>query len=183
MQLEKVLKQIGFELSDYEIWGEDFTMTPKSQQVEKTPAVYDEAGELVSEAEMEEVDVTPEKPNSEQLQKAWEEVQLKECDIALLISEYVKDCEKDPENDSINIVDGLLYSFTFTHIEKPTNAQLLALKSSAEAKQSQEEINKESEDFLKASDFYVIRFMETGVEMPEGMSEARQDAREKIVRS
>lgn len=50
------------------------------------------------------------------------------------------------------------------------------------AQVDQERINNEAQAFLDSTDAFVIRFMETGVEMPEGMSEARQDAREKIVR-
>lgn len=181
MQLIKVLKQLGFQPEDYTISGSDFTMTPRFQQVEVSPAVY-EGDDLISEAVMEEVDITPAKPSPEQLQSAWEEVQLKECDIALLINEYVKDAQRDPENDCLNIVDGLLHSFTFTHIARPTNAQLLALKDVVEAKVSQELINKEAEEFLKATDYYVIRMMDSGLPMPEGMQEQRQQARDRIVR-
>ena len=50
------------------------------------------------------------------------------------------------------------------------------------AQVNQEAINQEAQAYLDSTDLYVIRFMETGVQMPEGMSEARQDAREKIVR-
>lgn len=181
MDLIKVLNHLGFQPSDYIISGSDFSMSLKSQSVESIPAVYDQAGKLISEAIMEEVDVTPAKPSPEQLQAAWEEVQLKECDIALLISEYVKDSERDIENDCLNIVDGLLHSFTFTHIARPANAQLLALKSVVEAKVSQEQINREAEEFLKASDWYVLRSLD-GIPMPEGMQEQRQQARDRIVR-
>lgn len=182
MNLIKTLSHLGFQPSDYTISGSEFSMTPKSELVEVSPAVYDEAGKLVVEAEMEEVDVTPAKPSPEQLQAAWEEVQLKECDIALLINEYVKDAQRDPENDCLNIVEGLLHSFTFTHIARPTNAQLLALKSVVEAKVSQELINREAEEFLKSTDFYVIRMADSGIPMPEGMQEQRQQARDRIIR-
>lgn len=47
---------------------------------------------------------------------------------------------------------------------------------------SQDEINSESLRYLAETDWYVIRFMETGIEIPEGISEARQDARDKILR-
>lgn len=164
MNLDKVLQHLGFQPSDYMLSDSDFEMVQKFIEVES-----------------EQVDITPAKPSSEQLQAAWEEVQLKECDIALLISEYVKNAQKDPENDSINIVDGLLHSFSFTHIEKPTNAQLLALKDAVEAKVSQEQINKEAEEFLKATDWMALRSLDD-IPMPEGMQEARQAARARIIR-
>lgn len=50
------------------------------------------------------------------------------------------------------------------------------------AQVDQEKINEEAQAFLDSTDAFVIRFMETGVEMPEGMSEARQEARERIIR-
>lgn len=183
MQLDKKLQHLGFQPTDYTIVGDDFIMTPKFQDVQVSPAVFDEEGELVSEAVIEQVDVTPAKPTEEQLQAAYEEVQLKECDIALLIEEYVKNCERDPENDCINIVDGLLHSFSFTHIVKPTNAQLLALKSAAEVKSSQEQINKEAEQYLAKTDWLILRAWDSGVAIPDGVQLLRQQARDRIVRS
>lgn len=170
MNIQKTLSHLGFQPSDYTLSDSDFEMVQKFQQVEVSPEVY------------EEVDVTPAKPSPEQLQSAWEEVQLSECDIALLVSEYIKGKQRDPENDCLNIVDGLLHSFTFTHIARPTNAQLLALKSVVEAKVSQEQINREAEEFLKATDYYVIRMADSGLPMPEGMQEQRQQARDRIIR-
>jgi len=165
MNIQKTLSHLGFQPSDYTLSDSDFEMVQKFIEVES-----------------EQVDVTPAKPSPEQLQSAWEEVQLKECDIALLVNEYVKDAQRDPENDCLNIVDGLLHSFSYTHIEKPTNAQLLALKSVVEAKVSQELINREAEEFLKRTDFYVIRMADSGIPMPEGLQEQRQQARDRIVR-
>ena len=154
MNLEKVLKHLGFLPEDYSIDGSDFLMT--SNHV---------------------------KPSETQLQKAWEEVQLKEYDIATLINEYIKDREIDLENDCFNIVDGVLHSFSYTHITKPTNAHLLELKSIVEAKLIQDKINQEAEEYLKSTDFYVIRMMDSGLPMPEGMQLLRQQARDRIVRS
>jgi len=165
MNIQKTLFHLGFQPSDYILSDSDFSMVQKFAEVES-----------------EQVDITPAKPSEQQLQSAWEEVQLKECDIALLINEYVKDAQRDPENDCLNIVDGLLHSFTFTHIARPTNAQLLALKSVVEAKVSQELINREAEKYLLETDKWVIRLMDSGVEMPEGIREARQQARDRIVR-
>lgn len=44
----------------------------------------------------------------------------------------------------------------------------------------QEEANRAAREYLASTDWYVVRFMETGVEIPEEVSQARQDAREVI---
>lgn len=183
MNLIKTLSHLGFQPEDYTISGDDFTMTLKTTSVQVSHAEFDEEGQLLFEAEIEEVDVTPEKPSEEQLQSAWEEVQLKECDIALLISEYVKDAERDPENDCLNIVDGLLHSFSFTHIGKPTNFQLLELKASAEAKQSQKAINEQALKYLAETDYMVLREVhDPSKPVSEEIKQLRQAARDSIVR-
>lgn len=141
MNLTKVLAHLGFKPEDYTIFGSDFTMTQKSQKVVKTPAVYEE-GEIVTEAEIIDVDVTPAKPSIEQLQVAWEEVQLSEVDITLLISKFIEGKERDFENDCFNVANGLLVSFDFTHIARPTNIELLALIPSIENdKQRQDKLD------------------------------------------
>lgn len=181
MNYKRALENLGLiENEDFTLTVESFEMLPKTETVEVSPAEFDEEGNLLFDAITEEVDVTPAKPSPEQLQAAWEEVQLKECDIALLVSEYIKDKQRDPENDCLNIVDGLLHSFTFTHIERPTNAQLLALKDAVEAKVSQEQISKEAEEYLSATDWMVTRFAETQVEIPEEVKVLRQAARMSI---
>lgn len=47
---------------------------------------------------------------------------------------------------------------------------------------SQSEINEEALRYLADTDYYVIRMMETGVAIPLGISEARQLARERIIK-
>lgn len=177
MNIQKALEHLGFKPEDYIIDGEDFSMVAKSEERLVYPIELDNEGQALTES----INVTPAKPSLEQLQVAWEEVQLKECDIVLLVNEYVKDAQRDPENDCLNIVDGLLHSFTFTHIARPTNAQLLALKDAVEAKVNQEQINKEAEEYLKATDWMVLRSLD-GIPMPEGIQEARQAARARIIR-
>lgn len=181
MNYKRALENLGLiEKEDFTITVESFEMLPKTQTVETSPAEFDEEGNLLFDAVTEEVDATPARPSEEQLQASWEEVQLKECDIALLVNEYVKDAQRDIENDCLNIVDGLLHSFTFTHIEKPTNAQLLALKDAVAAKVSQELINREAEEYLASTDWMVTRFAETQVEIPEEVKALRQAARMSI---
>lgn len=50
-------------------------------------------------------------------------------DIALCINEYLKDKGplRDPINDTINIVDNTIVSWTFTNIPQPTDAELAAI--------------------------------------------------------
>lgn len=45
----------------------------------------------------------------------------------------------------------------------------------------QAEINAEAKAYLAATDWYVVRFAETGVAIPQDIVDARQVAREKIV--
>ena len=45
----------------------------------------------------------------------------------------------------------------------------------------QEKLNKNTLDYLHSTDWYVIRFIETGIEIPEAIKEARQAARERFV--
>lgn len=45
---------------------------------------------------------------------------------------------------------------------------------------SQAEINEEARLYLASTDWYVVRFQETGVTIPEDISQARAEARESI---
>ena len=56
-----------------------------------------------------------------------------------------------------------------------------ATKNAYEAKQSQDAINQEAIKYLNDTDKFFTRFSETGKAMPEGMAEARAEARERIV--
>ena len=49
------------------------------------------------------------------------------------------------------------------------------------AQQEQERINNESREYLKSTDWYVIRQQETGVAIPQDILDARQAARERII--
>ena len=46
---------------------------------------------------------------------------------------------------------------------------------------TQEQINKEAQDFLDSTDWYIIRLTETGVAVPDEILTQRQVAREAIV--
>ena len=45
----------------------------------------------------------------------------------------------------------------------------------------QERINREARSYLSETDWYVLRFQETGVEIPEDVLTKRAEAREKVV--
>jgi hypothetical protein len=49
------------------------------------------------------------------------------------------------------------------------------------AQQEQERINAESREYLKSTDWYVIRQQETSVAIPQDILDARQAAREIII--
>ena len=46
----------------------------------------------------------------------------------------------------------------------------------------QQQINQEAEAYLLSTDWLIVRFMETGVEVPFEISEERQNARNRIVK-
>ena len=117
------------------------------------------------------------------LQQLQEEAELKQSHIGSLITAYTEGKQTDLEKDSLEIVDGLIKSWNFAYIPQPTIAELLALKPIVEQKTSQEQINKEALAYLAETDFYVIRMMDVGIPMPEGMQVLRQQARDRIVRS
>jgi hypothetical protein len=49
------------------------------------------------------------------------------------------------------------------------------------AQQEQEQINNESREYLKSTDWYVVRQQETSVAIPQDILDARQAARESII--
>lgn len=104
-----------------------------------------------------------------------EELQLKDSDIVSLIETYLKNNEnlRDIENDHYNVVDGLLVHWNFTNIPKPTNSELLALKSQTMSFIAQKQINEEAEKFLKESDWMVLRHIRQ-VALNESLSLTQQ---------
>lgn len=49
------------------------------------------------------------------------------------------------------------------------------------ARAEQERINAEARQYLDSTDWYVMRFRETGVEIPEDIRVARQAARDRVI--
>lgn len=54
-------------------------------------------------------------------------------------------------------------------------------KASQAVRAEQERINAEVRQYLDSTDWYVTRFRETGVEIPEDVRVARQAARDRVV--
>jgi hypothetical protein len=102
--------------------------------------------------------------------------------ITDLINEYLKDKQRDLENDCFNIVDNKIFSWNFTYVPQPTQEELEALASSVEADHLQEAINAESEAYLASTDWLIVREMETGIQCPIEVKIARSQARLQIVR-
>jgi hypothetical protein len=159
MNILKVLQKLNLtENIDFVLTESSFAMLPKIRQVSQVidhdavaeiPAVLDgeveitpaiPAVEAYSETVLVDEEYVPEAPSLQQLEAADIEVQLDENDIALLISEYLigKDALRDPENDSINIVNNRIHSFTFTNIPQPSVSELLALIPAVQAKNTRD---------------------------------------------
>lgn len=99
-----------------------------------------------------------------------------------LISEYLKDKQRDHENDCFNIVDGQIFSWNFSYVSQPTMEELQALAPKLEADMLQEAINAEAEAYLASTDFYIIRQLDCGAPCPEEIKQARALARQSIIR-
>lgn len=192
MNIQAKLLEKGFvEGVDYSITNNQLTALPKTRQVEQIiphvtviPAVFDAQGvEISSQSESvvnESVFVT--ETYTEQL-PSLESVKLECIDISVAIGEFLKGKEalRDIENDSVNIVNNSIHSWNFKNIPCPTAAELIACGEIAEIKANQEIINIESLKYLADTDYLVIRFAETGIAIPAGISELRAAARLKIV--
>lgn len=138
MMYKKVLEKLGLvENVDFALTAESFEMLPKQVEVEISPAVLDEEGNVVSPAVTEMQSFTPEAPSVEVLEATWKEIQLDEADLPLLIEEFLSDKAhlRDQEEDSINIVNKRIYSWSFKNIPQPTNDELVALIPVVQAKQ------------------------------------------------
>lgn len=104
-------------------------------------------------------------------------------DIILAITEYLKGYENSKTvNDSFNIVNNEIFSWNFTSVPIPSKEQLQSLYNNIELKMQQEAINKEAEEFLLKTDWYIIRQLETGVPCPIEILNKRTEARNKIIR-
>jgi len=130
MNYKKVLEKLGLvENVDFALTAESFSMLVKTREVEISPAVYDEEGNLISEAVTGQEPYTPDAPTPEVIQDTWNEILVDEFQIQELIEKYLEDKAllRDPENDSINIVNNRIYSWGFANIPVPTLGDLAAI--------------------------------------------------------
>lgn len=142
MNYKIILERLGLiENVDFALTAESFSMLSKTREVEITPAVYDEEGNLISEVVFEQEAYIPEAPSSELILSTWDEIQVDEFEIQELLELYLADktALRDPENDSINIVNNRIFSWGFANIPVPTMAELAALT----ANYKQEKIKKD----------------------------------------
>ena len=101
----------------------------------EVPAVLDEQGNEITpaipawqEPKMVEEFFTLTAPEQGVLEEMWKHIQLEENDIVLLINKFLEG--KDhlrTEEDSINIVNGHIYTWDYKNISQPTVDELLAL--------------------------------------------------------
>lgn len=151
MNYKKSLEYLGYtEGVDFELTEGGFEMLEKTRSVvvdtihhDAVPAVLDEEDNVITpevpaydEQIFGDETYTPEAPSEALLESAWENIQMKEADVALLVTEFLigKDDLRDFENDSINIVDGFLKDWNFVNIPRPTNSELIALIPTVSAK-------------------------------------------------
>jgi len=130
MNYKKVLEKLGLiENVDFALTAESFEMLPKQVEVEISHAVLDEEGNVVSPAVTEMQSFTPAAPSVEVLEATWNEILVDEFEIQELIEKYLEDKAplRDPENDSINIVNNRIYSWGFVNIPAPTLGDLAVI--------------------------------------------------------
>lgn len=147
---------------------------PQFEQVEISPAV-EAYTEII---EVEETYLAP-IPSLQDLKSMI----IADHDVALLVNEYLSD-KQDllDEDDSINIVNGSIYTWGFKNIPAPSVDELFDLIQPTQAKQDQEVINRNALKFLAETDWYVTRFSETNTPIPEEILNQRQAARDSIIR-
>lgn len=105
-------------------------------------------------------------------------------DVALAIEEYLADKSelRDPENDSINIVDNRIFSWGFTNIPQPSVDELYDAYLAKLPKVEQAEINAAALKYLADTDYLIIRELDSGVLCPADIKLERAAARSRIVR-
>ena len=161
MDYKKVLERMGFvDNKDFSVAidGLSFSMLQQSRMVNQvihhpevlevldvdgitvlTPyaAAYDEYPQV---AEL----YTLPTPSNGSMTSIWEQIQVEEADIVLLIEEYLKGKEnlRDYGNDSLNIVDNQIYSWSFTNVPQPTVDDFLALINPMKARLAKEALVK-----------------------------------------
>jgi hypothetical protein len=190
--LKQKLTQLGFiENTDFSLSGEVLTALPQTRMVEQiiehdeVPATYDGEGMEITPAisawqesiQVEETFYTA-LPTIEEVKRLC----VIDNDPALLIGEYLKG-KAVTDDDSLN-VDLFLNGqggWRFSQVDAPSFSELFSLIVPTISKVEQEKINREALAYLANTDWYVVRKTESGVEIPQDVSQARAEARAKIV--
>lgn len=103
-------------------------------------------------------------------------------DIVLLIGKFLEDkVHLRADDDSFNVVENSIFSWSFANISCPTMEELLALQPEVESAQLQKQVNEEALKLLAESDWLITRELETGTPCPQEVKQARAEARAKIV--
>ncbi len=76
---------------------------------------------------------------------------------------------------------GSNFGWDFLNISKPTIEELEALKEQAHNVWNSREESIQASEYLKQTDWYIIRELDTGVPCPTEIRAARQSARAKII--
>ena len=153
MNYKKILEQYGLvEGVDFSITLNGFEKIAKTKLVdqeiihEATPAKMN--GETVIEpaipsyVETVQIEETyyANFPSEAEILNAHKNISISEIDIVILINEYLKDKKElqDSESDSLNIVDGQIYSWNFKNIPCPTRDQLYDLVATVKSNNNKE---------------------------------------------
>ena len=116
-------------------------------------------------------------------QDRWVRIGAEEFNIedALDTREVVTLPAREEERNHLDeIIQEAMPAETITEYKLPREYDVQIIDVTAQL--AQEAINIESLAYLASTDWYLIRQLETGIEMPEEIAQARQNARNAIVR-
>ena len=112
MNLKKVLERLGYvENIDYWLHDDTFSMQEQMRIVGNVEEFF-----------------TKDAPSEEVMEQAWNEIQIKENDIIMLIEEYLSEYQelRDVENDSYSANDISITRWGLANIPCPTVEELLS---------------------------------------------------------
>lgn len=191
-KIKDVLTEKGFvEDVDYTLRGKEVVALEKTRMVDKIidhpeiPEIKDENGVIIQEykaAWQETIQVEekffPDIPSTERLMADC----LKSVDVMAIVSHYLENHTR-PQGD-LNIwlfLDGG-DGWRITNIPAPRIETLYDMADESFARITQEQINAEAEAYLASTDKWIIRKVETGVEVPAEITQKRAEARAKVVK-
>jgi hypothetical protein len=107
---------------------------------------------------------------------------VKRADVALLLNDFLADkAHLRTDDDSINIVDGVIHRWDFKNIACPSIDELYGLIQPVQSKLKQDKINQECLQYLNKTDWMIIRASENPAKpVPEEILIKRQLCRDSI---